>query len=38
MTVAQVPAQRRATFTDHRLRSRDDAEDLVRELERGQLE
>jgi protein phosphatase len=38
VTVAQVPAQRRATFTDHRLRSRDDAEDLVRELERGQLE
>ena len=38
VTVAQVPADRRATFTDHRLRSRDDAEDLVRELERGQLE
>jgi protein phosphatase len=38
VTVAQVPADRRATFTDHRLRSRDDAEDLVRALERGQLE
>jgi len=33
-----VPAARRATFTDHRLRSRDDAEDLVIQLEKGQVE
>jgi serine/threonine protein phosphatase PrpC len=34
----QVPAARRATFTDHKLRSRDDAKNLVIELERGRLE
>jgi serine/threonine protein phosphatase PrpC len=34
----QVPAQRRSTFTDHKLRSRDDAKNLVIELERGRLE
>ena len=34
----QVPAARRTTFTDHKLRSRDDAENLVTELERGQLQ
>ncbi len=34
----QVPAGRRTTFTDHKLRSRDDAENLVTELERGQLQ
>ena len=34
----QVPADRRPTFTDHKLRSKDDAEDLVTELERGRLE
>jgi PPM family protein phosphatase len=34
----QVPAARRATFTDHKLRSRDDAKTLVIELERGRLE
>jgi hypothetical protein len=32
-----VPASRRSTFTDHKLRSRDDAENLVIALERGQL-
>jgi len=37
MTLEQVPASRRATFTDHRLRSNDDAVDLVNALERGQL-
>lgn len=34
----QVPAARRETFTNHKLRSRDDAKNLVIELERGRLE
>ena len=34
----QVPGARRTTFTDHKLRSRDDAKNLVIELERGRLE
>ena len=34
----QVPAARRDTFTNHKLRSRDDAKTLVIELERGRLE
>jgi PPM family protein phosphatase len=34
----QVPSARRGTFTDHKLRSRDDAKNLVIELERGRLE
>ncbi|MGZ8649274.1 MAG: Stp1/IreP family PP2C-type Ser/Thr phosphatase [Solirubrobacteraceae bacterium] len=38
VSLAQVPAARRGTFTDHQLRSKDDAEDLVRQLERGDLE
>jgi serine/threonine protein phosphatase PrpC len=38
VSLAQVPARRRGTFTDHQLRSKDDAEDLVRQLERGDLE
>jgi protein phosphatase len=38
VTIDQVPPGRRSTFTDHRLRSRDDAEDLVIALERGRLE
>ena len=38
VTIAQVPEQRRGTFTDHKLRSKDDAEDLVSELERGRLQ
>jgi protein phosphatase len=33
-----IPAARRPTFTDHKLRSRDDAENLVIELEKGQIE
>jgi hypothetical protein len=33
-----VPAARRATFTDHKLRSLDDAENLVNALEAGKLE
>ena len=33
----EVPSARQSTFTDHQLRSRDDAEDLVIELERGRL-
>jgi PPM family protein phosphatase len=36
--LADVPAARRASFTDHKLRSRDDAEDLVIRLEKGQVE
>jgi serine/threonine protein phosphatase PrpC len=34
----QVPSARRPTFTHHKLRSRDDAKNLVIELERGRLE
>jgi protein phosphatase len=34
----QVPAARRTTFTENKLRSRDDAKNLVIELERGRLE
>jgi protein phosphatase len=37
MTIEQVAPSRRTTFTDHKLRSRDDAANLVRALERGQL-
>jgi protein phosphatase len=37
VTIEQVPASRRSAFTDHKLRSRDDAENLVIALERGQL-
>jgi serine/threonine protein phosphatase PrpC len=36
--IEQVPAARRPTFTDHKLRSRDDAKTLVIELERGRLQ
>jgi serine/threonine protein phosphatase PrpC len=36
--IEQVPATRRTTFTNHKLRSRDDAKNLVIELERGRLE
>jgi PPM family protein phosphatase len=36
--IEQVPAARRSTFTDHKLRSRDDAKTLVIELERGRLQ
>ena len=37
VTIDAVPAARREIFTDHKLRSRDDAEDLVIALERGEL-
>ncbi len=38
VTLQAVPAARRKTFTDHKLRSKDDAENLVIQLERGQLD
>jgi serine/threonine protein phosphatase PrpC len=38
VTIDDVPASRRDAFRDHKLRSRDDAESLVIQLERGQLE
>jgi protein phosphatase len=38
VTLADVPAARRSSITDHRLRSRDDAEDLVIALEKGEVE
>ena len=38
VTLQSVPAARRKTFTDHKLRSKDDAENLVIQLERGQIE
>jgi serine/threonine protein phosphatase PrpC len=38
VTIAQVPTDRRTTFTEHKLRSKDDAEDLVSQLERGRIQ
>jgi PPM family protein phosphatase len=38
VTLQSIPAARRKTFTDHKLRSKDDAENLVIQLERGQLD
>lgn len=38
VTLAQVPPQRREAFTDHKLRSKDDAENLVLALERGDID
>jgi serine/threonine protein phosphatase PrpC len=38
VTLQSVPATRRKTFTDHKLRSKDDAENLVIQLERGQID
>jgi protein phosphatase len=38
VTIDSVPPDRRKTFTDHKLRSKDDAENLVTALERGQIE
>jgi protein phosphatase len=38
VTLSDVPPARRASFTDHELRSRDDAEDLVIALEKGEVE
>jgi hypothetical protein len=37
MTIDQVTPSRRSVFTDHKLRSHDDAANLVIALERGQL-
>ncbi|MBE2316963.1 Stp1/IreP family PP2C-type Ser/Thr phosphatase [Solirubrobacter sp. CPCC 204708] len=37
VTLQSVPARRRSTFTDHKLRSKDDAEGLVRALEEGRI-
>ena len=37
VTIDQVPAARRATFTENKLRSLDDASDLVRQAELGKL-
>src|SRR5215212_10463053 len=38
VTIDDVPRARRATFTNHKLRSRDDAENLVIAAERGKIE
>jgi serine/threonine protein phosphatase PrpC len=38
VTLPEIPAARRPTFTDHKLRSLDDAENLVNALEDGKLE
>jgi serine/threonine protein phosphatase PrpC len=38
VTLEQVPSARRATFTDHKLRSLDDAENLINALEEGKLQ
>jgi serine/threonine protein phosphatase PrpC len=38
VTLQSVPEARRKTFTDHKLRSKDDAENLVIQLERGQID
>jgi protein phosphatase len=38
VTIDQVPGARRTTFTNHKLRSLDDAENLVNALEDGKLE
>jgi protein phosphatase len=38
VTLESVPAARRETFTNHKLRSKDDAENLVIQLARGQIE
>jgi PPM family protein phosphatase len=37
VTLQSVPANRRRTFTDHALRSKDDAESLVLALEQGRI-
>jgi serine/threonine protein phosphatase PrpC len=37
VTIDQVPANRRAVFTNHKLRSNSDAQDLVRQLEVGKI-
>jgi protein phosphatase len=38
VTLQSIPEARRKTFTDHKLRSKDDAENLVIQLERGQID
>jgi PPM family protein phosphatase len=38
VTLESVPPARRETFTNHKLRSKDDAENLIIQLERGQLD
>jgi protein phosphatase len=38
VTLESVSPARRSTFTNHKLRSKDDAENLVIQLERGQLD
>jgi PPM family protein phosphatase len=38
VTFDQIPAARRETFTDHKLRSLDDSENLLNALEEGKLE
>jgi protein phosphatase len=38
VTLQQVPADRRGTFTNHKLRARDDAENLVIALGQGKIE
>ncbi|HEX4691720.1 MAG TPA: Stp1/IreP family PP2C-type Ser/Thr phosphatase [Solirubrobacteraceae bacterium] len=38
VTLAEIPPARRKTFTDHKLRSLDDAENLVNALETGKLQ
>jgi hypothetical protein len=38
VTLAQVPEERRGAFTAHKWRPKDDAEDLVRRLELGELQ
>ena len=35
--VSELPARRRSLVTEHKLRSRDDAHELVRQMERGVL-
>jgi protein phosphatase len=37
VTLRSVPGPRRKTFTDHKLRSQQDAENLLRDLEMGRL-
>ena len=37
LTVGALPESRRAQFTDHKLRSREDAEELLAEAEKGRL-
>ena len=37
VTLQSLPAARRVNFTDHKLRSKDDAEDLVLRAEQGRI-